>query len=185
MSRFMTVVIVVFAVAAAALLSVHIVSADALGTATSPILSSFHYSGAATPTVPGTPAGSDSGAAAPSNASGAIQQNAEAPQGQAGQADDSQDPQDQESAGTVTSIDSASHAFLLASTSGPISVLTTGQTAFEDGVTALGDLRPGMAVSLEGTQQSDGSFIASKVEGPTDSSENEESNVSSASSDND
>src|SRR5262249_44426791 len=68
--------------------------------------------------------------------------------------------------GAVSSVDSGHSSFVVKPEQGAsVTVVVNGQTEFEEGLSGFSALKVGLHVEAKGTIQSDGSLLASRVEG--------------------
>lgn len=119
--------------------------------------------------------GSGLGAASPSNAASARDDDGDADTTESaeGAQDDDQNTeqaQAQELAGVVASVDSAHSAFTLTTASGAVAVSVTSATQYEDGLSGLASIQTGMNVSVKGAAQGVGQTLATEVKGSSDTS---------------
>ncbi len=71
--------------------------------------------------------------------------------------------------GTISSIDAGHSSFVVKPGQGAtVTVVVNAQTVFEEGLNGFGSLKVGLHVEAKGALQSDGSLLASKVEGQND-----------------
>jgi hypothetical protein len=74
--------------------------------------------------------------------------------------------------GTVSSIGTGHSTFVLTPEQGsPVTVEVNGQTVFDEGLSAFGSLKVGLHVEVKGTRQSDGSLLATKIEGQSEAAD--------------
>jgi hypothetical protein len=98
--------------------------------------------------------------------------------------DQSEQAQEQELSGVVASVDPASSAFTLTTTSGAITVRVNSATQYEDGLSGLASLRAGLSVTVKGAAQALGQTLADEVKGSPDSSAPDGADMSSSDSGN-
>jgi hypothetical protein len=81
----------------------------------------------------------------------------------------------QQAEGTISSIDAGHSTFVLAPEQGTtVTVVVNGQTIFEEGLSAFSSLKVGQHVEVKGTRQSDGSLLATKVEGQSEAADDDQ-----------
>ena len=88
----------------------------------------------------------------------------------------SEQGQEQELSGVIASVDAASSAFTLTTASGVVSVSVNGATQYEDGLSGLASLRPGLSVTVKGAAQALGQTLADEVKGSADTSSGDSGN---------
>jgi|GEM_PF-1630326 hypothetical protein len=77
-----------------------------------------------------------------------------------------------EAEGTISSIDSGNSRFVVKTEHGAsVTVVVNSATAFTDGLHSFADLKTGMSVEVDGTLQSDGTLVATKVHGGNEGSD--------------
>lgn len=87
------------------------------------------------------------------------------------------DPQnEQELSGIVSSVDSANAAFTLTTTSGAVTVHVNSMTQYDDGLSGLGSLQAGMAITVKSTSQAAGESLADEVKGSSDTNATDSGN---------
>jgi hypothetical protein len=98
---------------------------------------------------------------------------ASTPTGNASEGNDNRQNDGQQAEGTVSSIDSGHNSFQLAPEHGdPVTVVVKAQTEFEGGLRDFSALTVGLHVDVSGTRQTDGSLLATKVEGQDENADN-------------
>jgi hypothetical protein len=83
----------------------------------------------------------------------------------------------QQAEGTVRNINSSHSSFTLTPVNGAdVTVVVNTQTEFEGGLSDFTALKVGLQVEVTGTRQTDGSLLATKVEGQNESANNNQNN---------
>lgn len=83
----------------------------------------------------------------------------------------------QQAEGTITSIDTGMSSFLLAPEHGAtVTVVVNAQTVFEGGLSEFAALTVGQHVEAKGSIQTDGSLLATKVEGQSETADDNQGN---------
>jgi hypothetical protein len=78
----------------------------------------------------------------------------------------------QQAEGTVSTIDAGHSTFVLTPEHGSaVTVEVNGQTTFDEGLSAFSSLKVGLHVEVKGTPQSDGSLLATTVEGQSEAAD--------------
>ena len=77
--------------------------------------------------------------------------------------------------GAIKSIDAGHSSFVLTPAQGAaVTVVVNAQTVFEEGLGGFSDLKVGLQVEAKGTQQTDGSLLATKIEGQNENANENE-----------
>ncbi|HLJ80063.1 MAG TPA: DUF5666 domain-containing protein [Ktedonobacterales bacterium] len=95
-----------------------------------------------------------------------------------GSSDNTSHHDGQQAEGAISSVDSGHSSFVLTPEQGSaVTVVVNAQTEFEGGLHSFADLKVGLHAEAKGSFQSDGSLLATKVEGQNDGNDNGDQNA--------